>query len=99
MPCEHRVQGAACSIVAMHLGACAGFSPAVVTGKPPYLHGSWGRDAATGRGTVIATRELLKAAGAGSIAGKRIVIQVKSGSQHYVLIAPHLFIVTFHITL
>jgi glutamate dehydrogenase (NAD(P)+) len=53
----------------------AGFSPAVVTGKPVYLHGSWGREAATGRGTVIATRELLKAAGAGEIRGKTIVIQ------------------------
>ncbi|KIZ01160.1 glutamate dehydrogenase (NAD(P)+) [Monoraphidium neglectum] len=37
-----------------------GFSPGVVTGKPVHLHGSLGRDAATGRGAVFATRELLK---------------------------------------
>lgn len=46
-----------------------------------YLHGSWGREAATGRGTVIATRELLKAAGAGEIRGKTIVIQVGAAAQ------------------
>lgn len=45
-------------------------------GKPVYLHGSWGREAATGRGTVFATRELLKATGHGEIAGKTFVIQV-----------------------
>lgn len=52
-----------------------GFSPAAVTGKPVHLHGSLGREAATGRGTVIATREMLKALGAGSIQDKKIVIQ------------------------
>ena len=36
-----------------------------------HLHGSLGREAATGRGTVIATRELLKAMNAGSIAGQK----------------------------
>lgn len=40
-----------------------GFSPAVVTGKPLALHGSLGRDAATGRGCVFAIREVLAAAG------------------------------------
>jgi glutamate dehydrogenase (NAD(P)+) len=40
-----------------------GFSPAVVTGKPIELHGSLGRDAATGRGCVFAVREVLAAAG------------------------------------
>ena len=40
-----------------------------------YLHGSWGREAATGRGTVFATRELLKASGLGGIEGKTFVIQ------------------------
>lgn len=40
-----------------------GFSPAVVTGKPLELHGSLGRDAATGRGCTIAVREVLNAAG------------------------------------
>lgn len=52
-----------------------GFSPGVVTGKPVHLHGSLGREAATGRGTVFATRELLKHSGQGSIAGKSIVVQ------------------------
>lgn len=37
-----------------------GFSPAVVTGKPLHLHGSHGRDSATGRGVALATRELLR---------------------------------------
>ena len=54
----------------------SGFSPAVVTGKPVNLHGSHGREAATGRGTVFATRELLRATGAGQIANKTFVIQV-----------------------
>ena len=42
-----------------------GFSPAVVTGKPVDLHGSLGREAATGRGVVFATEEMLKAYGKG----------------------------------
>ncbi len=54
----------------------SGFSPAVVTGKPVNLHGSHGREAATGRGTVFATREVLRATGAGHIADKTFVIQV-----------------------
>eukprot|EP00891_Asterochloris_glomerata_P007737 jgi/Astpho2/7737/Aster-07579 len=53
----------------------AGFSPGVVTGKPVHLHGSLGREAATGRGTVYATRELLKHSGLGGIANKTYVIQ------------------------
>lgn len=40
-----------------------GHSPAVVTGKPPELYGSLGREAATGRGVAIATREILHALG------------------------------------
>ncbi len=40
-----------------------GFNPAIVTGKPVELHGSLGRDAATGRGCSIAAREVLSAAG------------------------------------
>lgn len=40
-----------------------GFSPAVVTGKPVHLHGSVGRNSATGRGCVIVMREALKDAG------------------------------------
>jgi glutamate dehydrogenase (NAD(P)+) len=42
-----------------------GFSPAVVTGKPVDLHGSLGREAATGRGVTIAAEEALKAYGGG----------------------------------
>ena len=44
--------------------------------QPVQLHGSLGREAATGRGTVFATRELLKHSRAGTIAGKSFVIQV-----------------------
>jgi glutamate dehydrogenase (NAD(P)+) len=40
-----------------------GFNPAIVTGKPLELHGSLGREAATGRGCMIAAREVLTAAG------------------------------------
>jgi glutamate dehydrogenase (NAD(P)+) len=36
-----------------------GFTPAIVTGKPVELHGSLGREAATGRGVIMALRELL----------------------------------------
>lgn len=53
----------------------AGFSPGIVTGKPVYLHGSQGRDAATGRGTVMATRELLKHSHVGTIADMTYVVQ------------------------
>lgn len=51
-----------------------GFSPAVVTGKPVDLHGSLGRDAATGRGCVITIREVLKAQGK-KLEKTRFVIQ------------------------
>ncbi|MBW2271120.1 MAG: glutamate dehydrogenase [Deltaproteobacteria bacterium] len=40
-----------------------GFSPAVVTGKPEQLFGSVGRDEATGRGVMYATREALRTQG------------------------------------
>jgi glutamate dehydrogenase (NAD(P)+) len=40
-----------------------GFAPGVVTGKPVALHGSLGREAATGRGCLIAIREVLAVAG------------------------------------
>mmetsp|Transcript_11863 Transcript_11863/g.25473 ORF Transcript_11863/g.25473 Transcript_11863/m.25473 type:complete len:449 (-) Transcript_11863:687-2033(-) len=52
-----------------------GFNPGVVTGKPVYLHGSLGREAATGRGTVFAIRELLKAMQLGKVQDQQYVIQ------------------------
>jgi glutamate dehydrogenase (NAD(P)+) len=51
-----------------------GFSPAVVTGKPLDLHGSYGREAATGRGCLIAMREVLSAQG-GRLQGTSFAIQ------------------------
>ncbi|MHC4821120.1 MAG: Glu/Leu/Phe/Val dehydrogenase dimerization domain-containing protein, partial [Planctomycetota bacterium] len=42
-----------------------GFSPAVVTGKPVDLHGSLGREAATGRGVMYSIDEALNAYGKG----------------------------------
>jgi glutamate dehydrogenase (NAD(P)+) len=52
----------------------AGFAPGVVTGKPLGLHGSVGRDAATGRGCLFAIREVLAADGK-RLAGTRFAIQ------------------------
>ena len=40
-----------------------------------HLHGSAGREYATGRGVVLASRELLRAYNMGKIAGKTFVIQ------------------------
>ena len=57
------------------VGECP--SPAVAAGKPLTLHGSYGREYATGRGVVLATRELLRAEHLGKIAGKDFVIQVR----------------------
>ncbi len=51
-----------------------GFAPAVVTGKPLSLHGSAGRDAATGRGCLITMRQVLAADGK-KLAGQRFAIQ------------------------
>lgn len=52
-----------------------GFSPGVVTGKPVHLHGSLGREAATGRGAVFATQEMLNHMDDGKLSNKSIVIQ------------------------
>ena len=46
-----------------------------MTVQPVWLHGSLGREAATGRGTVFAIRELLAALKMGEIKGKSFVIQ------------------------
>jgi glutamate dehydrogenase (NAD(P)+) len=51
-----------------------GFHPAVVTGKPVDLHGSAGREAATGYGVAIVAREMLKRLGR-PLAGATVAIQ------------------------
>jgi glutamate dehydrogenase/leucine dehydrogenase len=51
-----------------------GYHPAVVTGKPVELHGSEGREAATGVGVTIITREFLKRQNR-QIAGSTFAIQ------------------------
>ncbi len=51
-----------------------GFSPAVVTGKPLELHGSEGREAATGRGVICIAEEYLRDLGR-SLAGATLAIQ------------------------
>lgn len=55
-----------------------GYSPGVVTGKPTWLHGSHGRESATGRGTVFGINNMLNAYGEGSPQGKLFAIQVCS---------------------
>ena len=57
-----------------HYSRYHGFSPAVVTGKPVDLHGSLGRDAATGRGCMFALREVL-AYDDREIPGTKVAIQ------------------------
>ncbi|HLU67910.1 MAG TPA: Glu/Leu/Phe/Val dehydrogenase dimerization domain-containing protein [Kofleriaceae bacterium] len=51
-----------------------GHQPGVVTGKPIALGGSYGRDAATGRGLLFATQNLMAAEGK-SIAGMSFAVQ------------------------
>jgi glutamate dehydrogenase (NAD(P)+) len=51
-----------------------GHSPAVVTGKPLDLYGSRGREAATGRGVLYVTREILRDLGV-AVRGARVVVQ------------------------
>lgn len=50
------------------------FTPECVTGKPVSLGGSLGREEATGRGVVIAAREMLKKYGT-SFQGRRVAVQ------------------------
>jgi glutamate dehydrogenase (NAD(P)+) len=52
----------------------AGFSPAVVTGKPLHLFGSDGREEATGRGVMYALDEALRDRG-GEISGTTVALQ------------------------
>ena len=51
-----------------------GYSPGVVTGKPVSLHGSYGREEATGRGCMYAIREVLDHDGF-ELSGSRFAIQ------------------------
>jgi glutamate dehydrogenase (NAD(P)+) len=51
-----------------------GFSPAVVTGKPTDLHGSVGREEATGRGVAFVTADFFAESGR-PLQGARVVIQ------------------------
>ena len=53
--------------------------------QPVYLHGSLGREAATGRGTVFAIRELLKALQMGKIADHRCEGGPAAGSDHFTM--------------
>ncbi len=55
-------------------GKYHGFQPACVTGKPVEFHGSAGREAATGYGISICTREMLKKQGR-TIKGTTFAIQ------------------------
>jgi glutamate dehydrogenase (NAD(P)+) len=55
-------------------GKLHGHTPAIVTGKPLSLEGSWGREAATGRGLVYQFREAAPALGI-TPAGARVVVQ------------------------
>jgi glutamate dehydrogenase (NAD(P)+) len=57
-----------------HYSRYHGFSPGVVTGKSVEMHGSLGRDAATGRGCMFALREVLAHDNL-QLAGQRISIQ------------------------
>ena len=47
----------------------------MVTGKPIWLHGSLGRESATGRGTLFGIMNLLEAFKDGKIEGKKFCIQ------------------------
>jgi glutamate dehydrogenase (NAD(P)+) len=55
-------------------GKLHGHTPAIVTGKPIALEGSYGREAATGRGVVFMLEEAAKDAGV-KLKGARVIIQ------------------------
>ena len=65
-----------------------GFSPAVVTGKPLDLHGSEGREAATGRGVVFVAEEFLKDCGS-TLEGASIAVQGFGNVGWFVAILAH----------
>jgi glutamate dehydrogenase (NAD(P)+) len=52
-----------------------GHHPAVVTGKPVELHGSLGRESATGHGVAVVTREFLRLAWGRPVEGITVAIQ------------------------
>jgi len=64
-----------------------GYAPAVVTGKPMYLHGSYGRDSAGGRGVMVTTREFMRKNLQSRIEGTTFAIQgfgkLGSWAAHY----------------
>src|SRR5688500_17165513 len=55
-------------------GKLHGHTPAIVTGKPIALEGSYGREAATGRGVVYMLEQAAKSAGV-KLNGARLVVQ------------------------
>jgi glutamate dehydrogenase (NAD(P)+) len=55
-------------------GKLHGHTPAIVTGKPIALEGSYGREAATGRGVVYLLEKAAKTAGV-KLSGARLVVQ------------------------
>jgi glutamate dehydrogenase (NAD(P)+) len=55
-------------------GKLHGHTPAIVTGKPIALEGSYGREAATGRGVVYLLEQAAKSAGV-KLNGARLVVQ------------------------
>ena len=55
-------------------GKLHGHTPAIVTGKPIALEGSYGREAATGRGVVFMVEEAAKSAGV-KLNGARLAVQ------------------------
>jgi glutamate dehydrogenase (NAD(P)+) len=55
-------------------GKLHGHTPAIVTGKPIALEGSYGRDAATGRGVVYMLEEAARSVGL-KLKGARVVVQ------------------------
>jgi len=65
-----------------------GFSPAVVTGKPLDLHGSEGREAATGRGVVYVAEEFMKDCGS-TLEGASLAVQGFGNVGWFVAILAH----------